>query len=173
MARASVTLRMGLPRGVAQTRVRGSWGCRRTAPLPPPPLFPAPVSAAASTAENSSGPEAAAGEEKKPHSREGGMERGSQGMGWGGAGGGGGIQTPVLLRSPHSGSVWDQAWPVALSLPALRPQSRSRVPLGQGLARSPLPSSTVRSRVPPGLPGTGGSEGGRGGEKAPTLWPSA
>lgn len=153
LARASVTLRTGLPRGVAQTRMRGSWGCRRTAPLPRPPLFPAPASAAASTAANSSGPEAAAGEEKKPLTA--GREAGREGArGWVGVGqGGGDIQTPVLLRRPHSGSVWDQAWPVAPSLPALRPQSRSGVPWGP--------------------PGTGVSEGGGGGEKAPTLCPSA
>lgn len=83
-----------------------------------------------------------------------GREAWSEGArGWVGVGRGGrgDIQTPMLLRSPHSGSVWDQAWPVAPSLPALRPQSRSR--------------------VPPGPPGTGVSEGGGGGEKGPHTLP--
>ena len=152
LARASVTLRTGLPRGWPRQGERELG--RASCSPPPPPLFPSPVSAAASTAVNSSGPEAAAGEKKKALTA--GREAWSEGArGWVGVGrgGGGDIQTPVLLRSPHSGSVWDQAWPVAPSLPALRPQSRSR--------------------VPPGPPGTRVSEGGGGGEKAPTLCPSA
>lgn len=119
LARASVTLRTGLPRGVAQTRMRGSWGCRRTIPLPRPPLFPTPASAAASTAANSSGPEAAAGEEKKTsHSRRGGTEGGSRGTGGGGVG---------WRRHPN---------------PRAAQTSPLRVCLGPGLARSPFPSST-------------------------------
>ena len=152
MARASVTLRTRLPRGVAQTRMRGSWGCRRTVPLPRPPVFPTPASAAASAARTPLG-QRLRQERRKNLSQQGGRHGGREpGDGWGWVGWRR-HPNPALLRRPHSGSVWDQAWPVAPSLLALRPQSRSGVPRGP--------------------PGTGVNEGGRGGEKAPTLCPSA